>query len=51
MTANRITNLEFELRHKAIIDKFGRFSHRNRILERESTLEEIEFLKLPGSSF
>ena len=44
-------NLEFELRHKAIIDRFGRYPHRNRILGRLSTEEEIEFLKQPGSDF
>ncbi|MBS97307.1 MAG: hypothetical protein CMI01_01335 [Oceanospirillaceae bacterium] len=43
--------LEYELRHKAIIDCFGRYPHRNEILGRESTQEEIEFLKQPGSSF
>jgi uncharacterized protein (DUF924 family) len=46
-----LPNLDFELRHKAIIDRFGRYPHRNAILERESTAEELEFLKLPGSSF
>lgn len=40
-----------ELRHKAVIDRFGRYPHRNAILGRASTDEEIEFLKLPGSSF
>lgn len=44
-------NYEFELKHKAIIDRFGRYPHRNAILGRESTAEEIEFLKQPGSSF
>lgn len=44
-------NLEFELRHKAIIDRFGRYPHRNQILGRKSTDEEIEFLAQPGSSF
>jgi uncharacterized protein (DUF924 family) len=44
-------NLEFELKHKAIIDRFGRYPHRNEILNRESTTEEIEFLKEPGSNF
>ncbi len=44
-------NLEFELKHKAIIERFGRYPHRNRILGRESTQEEIEFLKGPNSSF
>ena len=42
---------EPELRHKAIVDRFGRYPHRNKILGRVSTAEEIEFLKLPGSSF
>ena len=42
---------EPELRHKAVIDRFGRYPHRNKILGRISTEEEIEFLKLPGSSF
>jgi uncharacterized protein (DUF924 family) len=37
--------------HKDIIDRFGRFPHRNAILGRASTPEEIEFLKQPGSSF
>jgi uncharacterized protein (DUF924 family) len=44
-------NHEFELKHKAIIDIFGRYPHRNQILGRASTTEEIEFLKQPGSSF
>ena len=43
--------LEYELKHKEIIDRFGRYPHRNKILGRESTPEEIEFLKGPGSSF
>lgn len=42
---------EFELKHKAIIDRFGRYPHRNNILNRASTPEEIEFLNQPGSSF
>ena len=37
--------------HRDIIQRFGRFPHRNRILGRASTPEEIEFLKEPGSSF
>ena len=44
-------NLDFELRHKRIIEKFGRYPHRNELLGRESTAEEIEFLTKPGSSF
>jgi uncharacterized protein (DUF924 family) len=38
-------------RHKEIIQQFGRYPHRNHILGRESSAEEIEFLKQPGSSF
>ena len=44
-------NLDFELKHKEIIDRFGRYPHRNAILGRQSTAEEIEFLKRPGSGF
>lgn len=44
-------NLDFELRHKAIIDRFGRYPHRNAILGRTSTAEELVFLAEPGSSF
>lgn len=44
-------NHDFELRHKAIIDRFGRYPHRNALLGRESTPEEREFLTQPGSSF
>ena len=40
-----------ELRHKAIIDRFGRYPHRNKVLGRVSTEEEMAFLQLPGSSF
>lgn len=44
-------NIEFELKHKAIIDRFGRYPHRNEILGRRSTAEELAFLKQPNSSF
>lgn len=44
-------SLGFELRHKAIIDRFGRYPHRNVMLGRESSEEEIAFLKTPGASF
>jgi len=44
-------NLDFELKHKKIIDRFGRYPHRNKLLNRTSTAEEIDFLKQPGSSF
>jgi len=43
--------LEYEYAHKKIIDRFGRYPHRNQILGRLSTPEEIEFLKQDGSSF
>lgn len=45
------SNLEYEIMHKKIIDRFGRYPHRNQVLGRESTPEEIAFLKEPGSSF
>jgi len=44
-------NLNFELRHKAIIDRFGRYPHRNALLGRSSSAEELAFLSEPGSSF
>ena len=44
-------NYDFELRHKAIIERFGRYPHRNAILGRASSEEELEFLNQPGSSF
>ncbi|MGO2018367.1 DUF924 family protein [Psychrobacter sp. FME61] len=45
------TTLDFEHRHKEIIDKFGRYPHRNNTLDRESTYEEEVFLQKPNSSF
>ena len=44
-------NLDFALRHHAIIERFGRCPHRNAILGRPSTAAELEFLRTPGSSF
>jgi len=44
-------NLRFEHAHKAIIDRFGRYPHRNLVLGRTSTAEEVVFLDEPGSSF
>lgn len=44
-------NLEYEIKHRDIIKRFGRYPHRNAVLGRESTQEEIEFLKQPNSSF
>jgi uncharacterized protein (DUF924 family) len=43
--------LSFAERHRDVIKRFGRFPHRNEILGRESTAEELAFLKEPGSSF
>jgi len=42
---------EYALRHLEIVERFGRFPHRNSVLGRTSTGEEVEFLKQPGSSF
>ncbi|CAM3994360.1 DUF924 family protein [Pseudoalteromonas byunsanensis] len=44
-------NLDFELKHQAIINMFGRYPHRNAILGRLSTKEEMDFLHQPDSSF
>ncbi|MEO6362662.1 MAG: DUF924 family protein [Caldimonas sp.] len=43
--------LDYAHRHRAVIERFGRFPHRNDVLGRLSTAEESAFLKLPGSSF
>lgn len=40
-----------ELRHQAILQRFGRYPHRNHILGRQSTEQELRFLQQPGSSF
>jgi len=45
------SNLEWEIKHKKIIERFGRYPHRNEILGRKSTQEEIDFLKQPNSIF
>nr|WP_297460170.1 DUF924 family protein [uncultured Halomonas sp.] len=44
-------NLDFERRHHTIIARFGRYPHRNALLGRTSSTEELAFLKEPGSSF
>ena len=44
-------NYSYEISHKKIIERFGRYPHRNKILGRQSSAEEIEFLTRPGSSF
>lgn len=43
--------LEWAHKHHDIVARFGRFPHRNALLGRASTLDEVEFLKQPGSSF
>ena len=45
------SNVDYAYRHKRIVDRFGRYPHRNAVLGRDSTAEELEFLKEPGSSF
>lgn len=44
-------NLSFELRHQTIIERFGRYPHRNAILGRHSSADELAFLREPGSAF
>ncbi|HKP56393.1 MAG TPA: DUF924 family protein [Polyangiales bacterium] len=44
-------NVDFARRHRDVIVRFGRFPHRNAAVGRESTPEEVAFLKQPGSSF
>lgn len=43
--------LDFAIRHRDVVARFGRFPHRNAILGRSSTPEELAFLAQPGSSF
>lgn len=43
--------IDYAEQHKAIIDRFGRFPHRNAVLGRDTTPDEAEFLTQPGSSF
>ncbi|MCC5851414.1 MAG: DUF924 domain-containing protein [Alkalimonas sp.] len=44
-------NLQFEIKHRDIIERFGRYPHRNALLGRTSTEEELAFLQQPGSGF
>ncbi len=44
-------SLDYAVRHRNVIQRFGRFPHRNEILGRETTPEEAEFLQQPGSRF
>jgi len=43
--------LDYAYRHRRVIQRFGRFPHRNQVLGRTTTPAEAEFLKLPGSRF
>lgn len=43
--------LDYAIRHREVIERFGRFPHRNEVLGRVSTPEEVAFLKQPGSRF
>jgi uncharacterized protein (DUF924 family) len=43
--------LDYARRHRDVIKRFGRFPHRNEILQRASTPAELEFLQQPGSKF
>ncbi len=43
--------LDYAIRHREVIEQFGRFPHRNEILNRQSTPAEITFLQQPGSRF
>lgn len=43
--------IDYAIRHCAVIERFGRFPHRNQILGRATTPEEAAFLKQSGSSF
>ena len=45
------SSLDSEIKHKQIIEKFSRYPHRNSILGRKSTSEEIKFLKKTDSGF
>ncbi len=43
--------LDYAIRHRDVIERFGRFPHRNELLNRQSTPAEVEFLQQPGSRF
>ncbi len=43
--------LDYARRHKAVIDRFGRFPHRNELMNRESSAPELQFLSQPGARF
>ena len=43
--------LDYARKHAVIIERFGRYPHRNAVLGRASTPEELAFLATPGSRF
>jgi len=43
--------LDYAHKHRAVIERFGRFPHRNEILGRRSTAEELDFIRTPGTAF
>ncbi len=45
------SNIEYEIKHQQVIEQFGRYPHRNAVLDRESSPEELTFLSQPGSRF
>jgi uncharacterized protein (DUF924 family) len=45
------SNADYARRHAVVIERFGRFPHRNAVLGRASSAEELAFLQQPGSSF
>jgi uncharacterized protein (DUF924 family) len=49
--ASMLSRVGFAERHRDIVKKFGRFPHRNALLGRTSTPDELDFLDGPGSSF
>ncbi|MGN6231471.1 MAG: DUF924 family protein, partial [Trinickia sp.] len=50
-SAGKGSYYDYACRHAAVIERFGRFPHRNAVLGRASTAEELAFLREPGSSF
>ena len=51
LAGNETDSSNYAVRHMEIIERFGRFPHRNEVLGRQTTPEEAEFLTQPGSSF
>ena len=43
--------LDYAHRHRAVIERFGRFPHRNAVLGRQSTAEELAYIATPGTGF